>query len=161
MELTLTRTETDDMGTKGVLTDSKGKTICLTLELPDRNNKKQFSCIPIGKYEVIKHLSPSKGECFKLLNVLSREHILIHTANFAGDTKQGYYSELLGCIAPVERFICVAPSEALKDNEKAKDFTTPQTMAIGSRNSFEKLKALVKYEKVAFGEKVFTLTIKN
>lgn len=66
----------------------------VTLELPQNGNQHFTSCIPEGKYQVEKYISPTKGECFKLLNVPDRTDIFIHRGNFAAGTKK----DTLGCI---------------------------------------------------------------
>jgi hypothetical protein len=63
-----------------------------TLELPWKDNKNRISCIPIGTYPVIKHISPKFGECFWIQDVPGRSEILIHKGNF--------YTDILGCILP-------------------------------------------------------------
>ena len=63
---------------------------CYTLELPDKGNKTNISCIPAGTYECKKHVSPSQGECISVTNVVGRSHILIHKGN--------YTSDIRGCI---------------------------------------------------------------
>lgn len=67
-----------------------------TLELPWRDNKRRVSCIPVGKYKVIKHISPKFGECFWIQDVEGRSEILIHKGNF--------YTDILGCILPGSDF---------------------------------------------------------
>ena len=67
-----------------------GKQLCVTLELPWKNNERRVSCIPTGKYKVIRRTSKKYGEHFYLTNVPGRTLILIHHAN--------YVSDLLGCI---------------------------------------------------------------
>ncbi len=62
------------------------------MERPWLNNAVRLSCIPAGVYTVVRHDSPSKGECFWIKDVPNRTHILIHVANWA--------HELMGCIAP-------------------------------------------------------------
>lgn len=57
------------------------------LELPWKNNEKRVSRIPEGSYDVIKHISPSFGQCFWIQNVPNRSEILIHKGNFNRDTK--------------------------------------------------------------------------
>jgi len=69
---------------------------CKTIELPWNNNQKNYSCIPEGEYVVIRHQSPSKGECFKVLDVPDRTDILIHIGNFAAGKK----IDTMGCILP-------------------------------------------------------------
>jgi len=72
---------------------------CKTLELPNNGNQKGVSCIREGFYEVVKCDSPSKGECFKVLNVPGRSDILIHRGNFAA-SKPGGKVDTQGCILP-------------------------------------------------------------
>ncbi len=64
---------------------------CRTLELPDRDNQNRISCIPEGKYTVVKRYSKKYGDHFHILNVPNRDYILAHNAN--------YVRQLLGCIA--------------------------------------------------------------
>lgn len=86
----LTRTESSPAGTFGTL-EVEGLHL-YTVELPWRGNERNVSCIPAGEYDVIRWDSPSKGDCFKVLDVPGREDILIHVANTIRD--------LEGCIGP-------------------------------------------------------------
>lgn len=71
-----------------------------SLELPNRNNKSNISCIPEGEYICKTRYSPSfRKTLYMLQNVKDRSFILIHGANFAGDKRKGYQSHLAGCIA--------------------------------------------------------------
>jgi hypothetical protein len=63
------------------------KVICFTLELPWRDNKKNSSCIPLGTYDVVPHVSPKFGKTLLLLDVPDRSEILIHAGNTAKDTR--------------------------------------------------------------------------
>lgn len=63
---------------------------CRTLELPWVNNSRKISCIPEGKYEVVKRISGTFGEHLHILDVSSRTWILIHAGN--------YYTDIEGCI---------------------------------------------------------------
>jgi len=96
--MTLYRYNKSDQGTFGFLVyDDKA---LHTLELPDKGNKPNISCIPEGTYKVTKRYSPHfKKELYWLNNVPNRSFILIHSANFAGDTSKGWQSQLQGCIA--------------------------------------------------------------
>lgn len=69
---------------------------CKTLELPNKNNQKEVSCIPIGTYIVVPFNSPSKGKCFLLKDVPNRSMIEIHKGNF--------YTDILGCILVGSKF---------------------------------------------------------
>lgn len=62
----------------------------VTLELPDRDNKKNISRIPAGTYTVKKRKSKRFGEHFHVLDVEGRSLILIHVGN--------YYRQTEGCI---------------------------------------------------------------
>ncbi|MDR0676935.1 MAG: DUF5675 family protein [Elusimicrobiota bacterium] len=72
---------------------------CYTLELPYINNERDISCIKEDYYVVKKHNSPKFGECLKIFQsfemydvyelgeVAGRSEILIHSGNYARDTK--------------------------------------------------------------------------
>jgi hypothetical protein len=131
MELELIRTYFPN-GTNGELFYN-GKRICFTIELPWLNNKPQISCIPEGRYEVVKRFSEHHGWHLLLKNVAKRSVILIHCANDA-------VKELKGCIAPVS-------------------FLTAEGKGLRSRIARDKLHNLV-YPELEKGNKVF-ITIKS
>lgn len=96
MELTLRRSYYL-RGTNGSLFDSqldRENFICHTIELPWNNNDTGMSCVPEGKYELLRRTSLKHGEHLELQAVKNRKYILIHPANDA-------IKELKGCIAPV------------------------------------------------------------
>ncbi len=65
---------------------------CNTLELPDKNNESQVSCIPKGDYNCIK-VEPTHNIPYKhisITNVPNRLGVCIHIGN--------YYTDILGCI---------------------------------------------------------------
>lgn len=99
MKAILTRLNDDRKQTLGILQVFDGLTKvfeCKTLELPNKNNQKSISCIPIGTYTVIPFNSPSKGKCFLLKDVPNRSMIEIHKGNF--------YTDILGCILVGSKF---------------------------------------------------------
>ena len=63
---------------------------CCTLELPDLNNQQNVSCIPAGRYQCKKIISPSLGACIEISDVLNRTYIRIHSGN--------YTRNILGCV---------------------------------------------------------------
>lgn len=126
IELVLTRNYFSE-GTNGTL-EIEGRFICFTIELPWKNNEKQVSCIPEGKYQLEKRYSKKFNWHIQLQGVKNRDLILIHPAN---DAKK----ELLGCVAPV--------SELTGTGKGTK-----------SKNAFNKLKALI-YPILELGEKVY------
>lgn len=91
----------------------------MTLELPDKNNQQCVSCIPFGRYECKKHVSPSHGDCISIKNVVGRTHVLIHAANWT--------DQLLGC---------VAVGETLKPSDRG-------IMVTSSRKTLKKLMAIL------------------
>lgn len=80
-------------GTNGTLL-LYGKPICHTMELPWRDNRRNVSCIPAGRYRLRKYRSRRFGICLLVEGVPKRSGILFHAANDAA-------TELRGCIAPV------------------------------------------------------------
>lgn len=73
---------------------------CHTLERPWLENEQNVSCIPSSElakkgnswdephlYTVIPHVSPTRGDCFAVLDVLARTDILIHRGNSVQDTE--------------------------------------------------------------------------
>ena len=64
-----------------------------SIELPWKDNHTRVSCIPEGKYELIKRWTSKFGRHLQVVDVPGREYILIHPANEA-------LQELKGCIAP-------------------------------------------------------------
>ena len=69
---------------------------CVTLELPDKDNKSSISSIPIGTYKVAHRYSKKYLNHLILLDVPNRRYILIHQGNFYTDTR--------GCILVGSRF---------------------------------------------------------
>lgn len=87
--LKITRLEYGNNETIGVL-QLVDKVLCWTLELPYRDNQKNISCIPKGKYKCIRVKSPKFGECWHVQDVPNRSEILIHTGNT--------HHDIQGCI---------------------------------------------------------------
>jgi Family of unknown function (DUF5675) len=96
VELELIRTYYPE-GTNGNLL-SDGLGLCHTIELPWLDNQHGISCVPEGRYELVKRWSDSKKWHLLVCDVQNRDLILIHPANDA-------LKELKGCIAPVTTLI--------------------------------------------------------
>lgn len=92
MELVLIR-KYDTSGTNGSIFIGN-ELICHSIELPWKTNQKRISCVPEGRYELVKRYSAKFKWHLMLMNVPERAYILIHPANNA-------LKELKGCIAPV------------------------------------------------------------
>jgi hypothetical protein len=93
--LSMVRTHHGPEQTKGELfvLDQNGQVLfrCFTLELPWKENQRQISCIPAGRYQVVPRHSPKYKNHLHILDVPNRTWILIHEANFV--------HQLMGCIA--------------------------------------------------------------
>lgn len=83
--VTLKRIFENGHGTFGILLNDNGP-LCLTLERPWIDNKQDVSCVPLGKYECVKHNSTKFPNVFELKNVPGRREILIHAGNSIDDT---------------------------------------------------------------------------
>ena len=92
MKLELVRTYFP-AGTNGKL-QLTGTAVCHTIELPWKENEPGISCIPEGKYVLVKRYSKKFGWHLLVEGTVSRSLILLHPAN---DAKK----DLRGCIAPV------------------------------------------------------------
>lgn len=86
--LYLKRVVESQYSTFGVLHDNI-EIICLTIELPDKDNTPFISCIPTGPY-VCERDYTGKHKYFKVLDVDGRTNIEIHPAQTA--------EQLEGCI---------------------------------------------------------------
>lgn len=86
MELDLIRLENSEQGTFGVLR-MDGKVFCVTLEPPDRDNARNVSRIPAGRYVCNRVRSPRFGETYEVADVPGRTHILFHPGNVDEDTR--------------------------------------------------------------------------
>jgi Family of unknown function (DUF5675) len=108
MELELIR-KYFPLGTTGQIFDRRSL-ITYSIELPWKNNLAQVSCIPEGRYRIIKRYNEHFGPHFAVMGVPGRKDILIHPANDA-------LLELRGCIAPVSMLIGEAEAKGLKSRE--------------------------------------------
>jgi hypothetical protein len=97
----LIRSESTDEGTFGTLII--GDEQLFTAEPPWRNNERNVSCIPYGKYECVYSVSMKHGPVYRVQNVPGRTDILIHAGNIAGDKLMGFKSHSDGCIMPGSR----------------------------------------------------------
>jgi len=89
------RVEESQEGTFGVLTICS-QVFCVTLELSDRLNKQEVSCIPAQQYMCKRIISPKFGETFEICDVPGRDHVLFHKGNRIIDTH--------GCIILAQHF---------------------------------------------------------
>lgn len=89
--LQLLREAQDAYATFGSIVDEHGGTLCVTLELPWRDNAHDISCIPPGTYHAQRVFSPKHQRVlFQLIDVPGRSAIEIHPGNTPNDS--------LGCI---------------------------------------------------------------
>jgi Family of unknown function (DUF5675) len=117
----LLRLQTSNQGTFGILR-MPGLQL-LSGELPWLNNIRKISCVPVGEYEIRIVRSPKFGLVYQLLEVPNRSHVLIHPANFMGDSIK-FDTQLQGCIALGRRRVSMynkrgVPQRALGVSRKA------------------------------------------
>lgn len=58
----------------------------VTLEDAWRDNERQISCIPVGRYKIVPRVSPKFGNTWQVMDVPERDHILFHAGNTHKDT---------------------------------------------------------------------------
>lgn len=97
--------------TLGVLIDEKEIPICVSLELPWRDNIRNISCIPSGSYVCTRYLSKKFGECFIVNDVKNRAGILFHAGNTSDDIE--------GCIALGIYFSSLTGRPSIVESKKA------------------------------------------
>ena len=113
MDIYLKRMQKNEAGTSGfVVIDSVFE--CYSLELPDKDNQRKVSCIPIGKYEILERKEPTDmtmryRERYGWFNfhlclqgVKNRSGIYLHVGN---TTKDSYGCILLGQQINTELFL--------------------------------------------------------
>lgn len=77
-----------------------------TVERPWANNEPRVSCIPLGKYKMVRtqfNRATPPYDTWEIVGVPGRDLIKVHKANTMND--------LLGCIAPGRRFGVVADKD--------------------------------------------------
>lgn len=100
--VTIKRTHYLNDGVMGVL-DIDNVPICVTIELPWRNNAPYISCIPEGERKMVLIDSPKFGVCYEVITE-NRSKILIHWGNHVVDLP-GDPKDSEGCIIVGEQFI--------------------------------------------------------
>lgn len=92
----LIRMQRSDHGTFGIVI-FHGQHL-FTGELPWRDNKPNYSCIPAGVYVVQVRHSPKYGKVYHVTGVDGRSYILFHQGNYCGDRLLGFKTNVQGCI---------------------------------------------------------------
>lgn len=95
LNITLKRICSSDKGTFGVLINDMIP-ICVTCELPWKNNQKKISCIPVGTYQCKPYSSDKYPDVWEVTGVPNRDAILIHKGNTINDIQ--------GCILVGQSF---------------------------------------------------------
>ena len=104
----ISQTETETFGV--IMIDNAP--ICLTVELPWRDNKPDISCIPVGEYNCTK-IGPTQKfpyQHFSINTVPDRANVRIHRGNWTSDTE--------GCVLVGRQFgpHCVSLSQMALDD---------------------------------------------
>jgi hypothetical protein len=84
-QVRLVRVSEHNGATLGVLC-VEGAPELVTLEDVWRDNETMVSCIPVGRYKLVRHKSQRFGITYKVMDVPNREHILFHAGNTHRDT---------------------------------------------------------------------------
>lgn len=84
-QLRLVRVSEYDGATLGVLCIDDVPEF-VTLEDAWRDNERQISCIPVGRYTIKPRVSPKFGNTWQVMDVPERSHILFHAGNTHKDT---------------------------------------------------------------------------
>lgn len=109
MNILLQRIYRGEDCTLGVLSH-EGDLLCYTLELPWKENQKNISCIPIGRYDII----PKKYSFFyrkwELQEVCKRTNIQIHAGNTVNDIE--------GCIVIGNKIGTIAGKKAVFNSRR-------------------------------------------
>lgn len=101
----LYRYSSSNQGSKGLLiTPGLDLSHFCIMELPWRDNKPNYSCIPDGEYLCKYRESKKFRQHYHLQEVEGRSWILTHTGNLAGDTKRGWKTHSHGCLLIGSRF---------------------------------------------------------
>lgn len=96
----LRRGPSTDHGTLGRLTlDGEARQLHV-MEPPWRDNARNRSCIPRGRYVVAPHRSPRYGACCLVTDTAPRTHVLVHPGNVGGDVELGWHTHTLACLLP-------------------------------------------------------------
>lgn len=106
----LSRTIMSEYGTFGTW-ELDRHPICVSVELPWKDNQHYVSCIPAGLYLCEKMVHIKHGLIWRLPNVPGRQGVLIHPGNTIKD--------LLGCIAPGRSFGMVNGLPGVQNSELA------------------------------------------
>lgn len=85
-DLRLIRLKETEAETLGILLIEDTLLLCLSLELPWRDNQRNISCIPLGNYSCKKFHSGKFGSTYVLESVPNRSGILFHSGNTHLDT---------------------------------------------------------------------------
>ena len=112
--LTLKRFAYTPKGVFGVLIDDDGYPFCVTMELPEKGNKRNVSCIPAGLYNGVVSRTLKHGVVPVILGVKDRTGILIHKGNYAP-------KDSLGCVICGEKFDPINGEPGVLQSQEAFD----------------------------------------
>lgn len=113
---------TDDQGTISVLRIPHYAWSCFIQELPERGNERCFSRIPRPAVLIARWVkTPKHGEVYLLELVPERSAILMHSGNYAGDTRKGWRSDVLGCLEYGLKVVIMNGQRAVINSRSTRD----------------------------------------
>ena len=98
IEVYLHRAKPDDEGTLGIFKVPELAFLCYAIELPDRQNERNYSFVNAGRYLCKWVQSTKYGNVPLLYETEGRSGILLHSGNYAGDARKGFITHSQGCI---------------------------------------------------------------
>lgn len=142
MKLEILRYETGDYGTfSTAVPDVDPDHHWDMIELPWRENQEGCSCVLEGTFIGSLVESPRfKRRVYLLRDIPGRKEIEMHPANWAGDRRMGYYSQLLGCCAPGKARGAMQPP----------GMTKPQPCVLRSADALDEIIAMANGEDIEF-----------
>jgi hypothetical protein len=89
----------------------RNRPLCVTCEDPWKDNQRDISCIPEGKYACKPHDGMKFANVWRLMNVPNRSAILIHCGNTQKDTH--------GCILVGQSFTTFGDQQGIAGSQNA------------------------------------------
>ena len=97
-EVYINRIQETDQGTLGLFSVPALYFYCYSLELPNRDNKRNYSRVNPKRYLCKWTQSPKYGFVPLLQDVDGRSGVLMHSLNYAGDALKKWLTHSQGCI---------------------------------------------------------------
>lgn len=131
LTITLNRVAQSDKGTFGVLLNGE-LPLCVTCELPWKDNQHKISCIPAGSYPCVRYNSARFKKVWEVTGVPNRDAILLHNGNTIHDVE--------GCILVGQGFFHMENLPAISNSLATLELlraTLPEEFMLIIKESFQ------------------------